>query len=339
MAARRVVAAFDKFRATATASQLTAAVAAAAAEAGWDCDQIPLADGGEGSLEVLGGPNRRTVVTGPLGDPVAAGWRLDGRTAVIEMASASGLALVGGREGNDPLAADTTGTGELIQAALDAGARRIVVLLGGSATTDGGLGLVRALPHRSRLRGVELLGACDVQTRFLDAAAVFGPQKGASPAQVKLLEGRLARVAQLYDEQFGVDVRGVPGGGAAGGVGGALTALGGSLVSGFELLAEHVGLAEALRGADLVVTGEGRLDAASLDGKVVGGVLAEAADAEVPVLVVVGSREPGTELPPAVVVEVLDERFGPDRSWSDPCSLVAQVVAGRLSTREPGSGS
>jgi glycerate kinase len=326
----RLVAAFDKFRGTASARRLTAAAAAGAADAGWSCDQVPLADGGEGSLEVLGGANRATVVTGPLGDPVEAGWRLEGRTAFIEMAAASGLALVGGPEGNDPVAADTTGTGELVLAALDAGAHRIVVLLGGSATTDGGLGAVRALPHRSRLRHVELVAACDVRTRFVDAAEVFGPQKGATPAQVRLLRGRLERVAQLYREQFGVDVRHVAGSGAAGGLAGGLVALGASLVSGFELLAEHTGLHRSLAGADLVVTGEGHLDPESFDGKVVGGVLAEAADAAVPALVVVGECHGVEGLPRGAELVVLAERFGPEASLADPCGLVRQVVAHRL---------
>jgi glycerate 2-kinase len=331
--ARRVVAAFDKYRGSATAAELSGAVADAAGAAGWACRQVPLADGGEGSLDVLGGPNRWSDVTGPLGDPVRAGWRMEGRTAFIEMAAASGLALAGGPDGNDPLAADTTGTGELLLAALDAGARRVVVFLGGSATTDGGLGALRALPHRSRLRNVELEVACDVRTPFLEAAAVFGPQKGATDAQVRMLEGRLERIAQLYDEQFGVDVRAVPGAGAAGGLAGGLLALGGRLVSGFELLAERVGLPEALTGSHLVVTGEGRLDEGSFDGKVVGGVLAEAVDAGVPALVVVGDRQAGSGAPDGVELVVLAERFGLERALADPCGLVHQVVAEALAAR------
>ena len=129
-----------------------------------------MADGGEGTLEALGGPNRTTTVTGPLGAPVDAAWRLDGRTAVIEMAAASGLALVGGAEANDPVAASTVGTGELIVAALDVGARRVIVGLGGSATTDGGLGALRALHPLGRLKGIELVVACDSRVPFLDAA-------------------------------------------------------------------------------------------------------------------------------------------------------------------------
>ena len=146
------------------------AIGDAAFELGWDCDEVPMADGGEGTLEALGGPNRTTTVTGPLGAPVEAAWRLDGRTAVIEMAAASGLALVGGSEANDPVAASTVGTGELVVAALDAGARRVIVGLGGSATTDGGLGALRALHPIGRLKGIELVVACDSRVPFLDAA-------------------------------------------------------------------------------------------------------------------------------------------------------------------------
>src|SRR5207244_712431 len=139
-----------------------AAVARAAGRAGWDCTSAPMADGGEGTLDALGGPNRATTVTGPLGDPVRAEWQLRNGRAVVEMARASGLDLVGGPEGNDPMAASTYGTGELIAAAADAGARRVIVGVGGSATTDGGLGALRALYPSQRFRGIRLEVACDV---------------------------------------------------------------------------------------------------------------------------------------------------------------------------------
>ncbi|TMA59388.1 MAG: glycerate kinase, partial [Deltaproteobacteria bacterium] len=144
----RAVACPDKFKGTATATEIAAAIAAAAEARGWNCDQVPVADGGEGTLEALGalgGRIRRSQVMGPLGDPVTAEWRLSRELAVVEMARASGLALVGGAEGNDPLAANTYGAGELISAAVDAGATEVIVGVGGSATTDGGLGAVRAL--------------------------------------------------------------------------------------------------------------------------------------------------------------------------------------------------
>jgi glycerate kinase len=194
----RVVAAPDKLRGTASASAVAAAIARAAASAGWSCTEVPMADGGEGTLEALGGPNRTTSVTGPLGGSVEAAWRLDGRLAVIEMARASGLELVGGPDGNDPVAASTAGTGELIVAALDSGANRVIVGVGGSATTDGGLAALRALHPLGRLKGIDLTVACDVRTAFVDAADVFAPQKGATPAQVKLLRRRLERLAQVY---------------------------------------------------------------------------------------------------------------------------------------------
>ncbi|MGH9184449.1 MAG: glycerate kinase family protein [Acidimicrobiales bacterium] len=326
----RVVAAPDKFRGTATASEVAAAVARAAADVGWDCDEVPMADGGEGTLDALGGPNRITMVTGPLGDVVTAGWQLTGRRAVIEMAQASGLELAGGVEGNDPIAASTYGTGELIAAALDAGARRVVVGVGGSATTDGGLGALRALYPVHRLRGVDLVVACDVRTTFCDAAEVFAPQKGASPAQVQLLRRRLERLAQVYVEDYGVDVRWLPGSGAAGGLAGGLVAVGAKVAEGFELVAEEAELYERIEGADLVVTGEGFLDEQSFDGKVVGGVADLAAEAGVPVLAIAGEvfDQVGDRLPTVSLME----RFGTERAHGDTLACVAEVVADVLVT-------
>src|SRR5438477_6852439 len=152
-----VLAAPDKFRGTATASEVAAAVDRAARAAGWACDQAPVADGGEGLLDVLGGQRRTTPVRGPLGERVIAEWSMRDDAAVIEMARASGLALVGGAEGNDPIAATTTGTGELIAAAVNEGAKRVIVGVGGSATTDGGQGCLEVLEPHARLRGVELV--------------------------------------------------------------------------------------------------------------------------------------------------------------------------------------
>ena len=217
MTGRRVVAAPDKFRGTATAAQVADAIATAATAADWTCDRVPMADGGEGTLAVLGGANRHATVTGPLGEPVEAGWRLHERTAVIEMAQASGLALIGDPADNDPIAADTVGTGELIHLAVESGARRVIVGMGGSATVDGGLGALRAMHPHQRYRAIELEVACDVRTSFLDAAEVFGPQKGASAAQVRLLSNRLARLADVYEADHEVDVRVLAGAGAAGG--------------------------------------------------------------------------------------------------------------------------
>ena len=326
----RVVAAPDKFRGTASAPEIAAAVAAAASEAGWDCDQAPVSDGGEGLLDAVGGSIRRATVTGPLGEPVEAEWRMLDGTAVIEMAQASGLLLAGGAEGNDPLRASTLGTGELIVAAMEAGARRIVVGVGGSATTDGGLGALRAIQSKGRLAGVELIVAHDVSTRFVDAASVFGPQKGATPAQVALLERRLERLAQVYLEDHGVDVRAIEGAGSAGGLAGGLAAVGATLVPGFDLVADLIDLEGRLEGADLVVTGEGFVDEQSFEGKAVGGVLELAAHAGVPALVVAG--EVLAEVPAPTRVVSLVERFGRDLAMADTVACVRQVVVPFLVT-------
>ncbi|HEX7094878.1 MAG TPA: glycerate kinase [Acidimicrobiales bacterium] len=333
----RVLAAPDKFRDSVTASEVAAAISRAVRSVGGQCIEMPVADGGEGTLDVLGGANRQTLVTGPLGDPVLAGWRLNGTDAVIEMARASGLALVGGPDGNDPVAASTTGTGELIAEAVESGARRVIIGMGGSATTDGGFGALRAMYPLQRLRGVELIVACDVRTRFVDAAEVFAPQKGASPAQVKLLQRRLERLAQLYADEYGVDVRILDRSGAAGGLAGGLAAIGARLVDGFELVAEELGLYERISQADLVVTGEGFLDAQSFEGKAVGGVAELAAAAGVPVLAVVGDIYDGAEHPGLVGFEAVSlvRNYGVERSFGDPVgcieALVADLIAERMS--------
>jgi glycerate kinase len=251
---------------------------------------------------------------------------------VIEMAQASGLALVGGAEGNDPIAATTHGTGELINAALDAGANRIVVGMGGSATTDGGLGAVRAMWAPGRLRGVRLTAACDVRTRFVDAAEVFAPQKGASPAQVELLKRRLERLAQAYIEDYGTDVREVDGSGAAGGLAGGLAALGATLVSGFDVVADELDLDEHIAAADLVVTGEGFIDAQSFEGKVVGGVVGIAAQTGTPVLAVAGEVFDGCE---ARVPSIsLVEWYGRKRAMNETASCIEAAVASWLTSSD-----
>lgn len=324
----RILAAPDKFRGTATAAEVADAVAAAGRTVGATTREVPLSDGGEGFLDVFGGANRTSVVTGPLGDPVEAGWRLSGRMAVIEMAQASGLALVGGVEGNDPIAAATTGTGELIVEALDAGSRRIFVGHGGSATTDGGLGALRALFPTARMRGVELVAAVDVHTPFLAAADVFGAQKGATTSQVELLRRRLERLAQVYLEDYGVDVTTIAGGGAAGGLAGGLATVGAAIQSGFELIADELDLAEAIEHADLVVTGEGFVDDASFHGKVVGGMVDLAAEFEVPVLVVAGEVFDGVG--DRVDAVSLVERFGRKRAMANTLACVTEAVTARL---------
>jgi glycerate kinase len=325
-----VVAAPDKFRGTLSARGVADTVAAAAAAVGWDCDVVPMADGGEGLLDALGGSVRRTRVTGPLGDRVDAEWMLRDDDAIIEMARASGLLLAGGPELNDPLRASTIGTGELIAAALEAGAGRVVVGAGGSATTDGGLGALRALQSKGRLAGVELVVACDVSTHFLDAARVFAPQKGATPAQVALLTRRLERLAQVYLEDHGVDVTPLDGGGAAGGLGGGLAAVGAQLVPGFELVADATGLQDRIEGADLVITGEGFVDDQSFAGKVVGGVLELATAEGVPAAVIAG--ELLAEVPAPARAVSLVERFGRERAMGDTAACVSEAVRSLLVT-------
>jgi glycerate kinase len=320
----RVVALTDKFRGTATAAEVAAAVGRAVEAVGGTCEQVPVADGGEGFLDVLGGPNRSTMVMGPLGDPVDAPWRLAKGTAVIEMARASGLQLAGGAAGNDPIAATTYGTGELVAAALDGGARRILVGVGGSATTDGGLGALRAIFAPHRLRRVELFVACDVRTRFTEAAAVFAGQKGATPAEVALLTRRLERLAQVYLDDYGVDVRELEGAGAAGGLAGGLAAVGAELVPGFDLVADELELTELVEQADLVVTGEGFVDAQSFEGKVVGGVAELAKLAGTRLLVVAGEVYDGCGQ--RVQTISLTDLYGAERSKADAAGCVEAAV-------------
>jgi glycerate kinase len=274
------LAAPDKFRGTLTGPEAATAMATGLRTAGYgEVRTLPLADGGEGTLDVLlaarGGSRRSIAVTGPLGEPVDAEYGVlpDG-TAVVEMARASGLSLIRGKR--DPLRASTRGTGELLAAVIRGGASRVIVGVGGSATTDGGLAAIEALGWS--LGGADVTVACDVTTQFVDAARVFGPQKGASPAQVQLLARRLARLADQYEARTGVDVRALEGAGAAGGLAGGLAALGARLEPGFDVVAQAAGLDAALQGAGLVVTGEGRVDASSFAGKVVGGVLEWAAE-------------------------------------------------------------
>lgn len=336
--ARTVLIAPDKFRGSLSAPEVVSAARAGARAAGWQVLEQPMADGGEGLLDAFGGPDRTTSVTGPQGDPVEAAWRLgqDG-VAVIESATASGLALAGGGGGNDPMSATSAGTGELIAEAVRAGARRVVVGLGGSAMTDGGLGAVEATlagldGERPVDRGVELLAACDVQTVFTDAARVFGPQKGASPEQVAELTERLVQLQARYADRFGVDLARLPGSGAAGGLGGGIVVLGGQLLPGLQLVADQVGLTDLLSRADAVVTGEGALDAESFNGKVVGGVADAAAQHGIPVIAVAGVIRPDAPADRLTALTPVDlsATFGPDASWQDTARCLARAVEDAL---------
>lgn len=327
-----VLSAPDKWRGSATAHEVADAVASAAGRTGWNVDVAPVSDGGEGFVDVLGGANRASRVHGPNGAMVRAEWRLDGLDAFIEMARASGLWLAGGPEGNDALSAGSLGTGELVAEALAAGAERIVVGLGGSASTDGGLGCVELLKDDRRLRSVELVGACDVLVPFT-AALEFASQKGASAAEVGLLAGRLERVAQIYEDDCGADVRDVPGAGAAGGLGGGLAALGARLVPGIQVVGDAIGLAERVERSDLVVTGEGRLDSHSFEGKAVGYLLELASSFGVPLLVVVGDVEPEaaqTASGYGATVVSLVERFGISEARSNTLACIEATIEAEL---------
>lgn len=320
----KVLAAVDKFRGTATAAQVATAIGHACWQLGHDCVERPLADGGEGTLEALGGANRTTLVTGPLGKPVQAPWRLHRGTAIIEMACASGLLLAGGKQQNDPIAATTTGTGELIDAALDLGAKRIIVCLGGSATTDGGLGAVKAIQTPARLKGVEFVVACDVTTQFTDAAKVFAPQKGASPAQVQFLTLRLEKLVQDYQSNYGVDVSKISGAGAAGGLAGGLAALGAQLVPGFDLVAEEVELDVLLSDIDMIITGEGFMDNESFAGKVVGSMAELATERKIQIAAICGEIHP--EVRSQINSVSLVETFGREEALARPLHCIEHAA-------------
>ena len=307
----------DKFRGTLSSSEFID-VARAALSPVAEVDGRVVSDGGEGLIEALDGRPVEAETVDALLRPITASYSvLPGGDAVVEMSRASGLALVGGPEQNDPVAASTYGTGVLIRAALEQGARRVVVGCGGSATTDGGMGALEALGPRGIPVGVEVVAAVDVRTTYLDAAEEFAPQKGATPAQVAFLKRRLAGSAELLIGRFGRDPRGVPGSGAAGGLSGMLWAAGAEIVEGFSVVSDYLGLDELVEAADLVITGEGMLDGESFNGKVVGGVLALAGRHGKPCLVVAGTAtDDGRERLRETGADLLDlsAEFGAERS-------------------------
>jgi glycerate kinase len=292
----RLLVAPDSFKGTFSAVQVAEAVARGAARARAVVDLCPVADGGEGTLEALGGRAVLVPVHDPLGRPIEAAYSVleDGR-AVVEMAAASGLGLLAEDE-RDPWAASTYGTGELIRAAVDAGAPEVLVAVGGSATVDGGRGALEAL------EGVRapIVVLCDVETPWERCAEVFGPQKGADPEMVERLAARLDSLAASHPR----DPRGVPMTGAAGGLSGGLWAgLDAALVPGAPYVLDVVGFDERLRAADAVVVGEGKLDSQSLMGKIVGEIASRARGAGVPVHAIVGVDALGAESQLASVTE------------------------------------
>jgi len=380
----RVLIAPDGFGGT-----LTPAAAAAAMADGWArvapadaLDLAPLSDGGPGLLDVLSAalPDAVLVavpVEDPLARPVDAAFLLDGRTAYVEAAAACGLHLLrtGGRgvdgpgvdgsgvdgrgvDERDPTTTTTYGVGQLVRAALDAGATRVVVGLGGSGTNDGGAGLLAALgvartgPAGERLApgglalrgvarlegwpdltGVELVAATDVDAPLLGlrgASAVYGPQKGATREQVALLDGALTRWADVLEAHAGRAVRDLPGAGAAGGLGAALLALGARREPGLALVRQLVGLEPRLARADLVLTGEGTFDATSLTGKVVSGVAALAAEHALPCVVLAGQVRVGRREAAAHGIEAeyaVTDLVGLERSLADPAASLSELAS------------
>ncbi len=287
-----VLVAPDSFKGTFSAAQVAAAVAKGLRAAGREAEELPVADGGEGTMDVLvsalGGELRTVGVSDPLGRPIEASFALlpDGAAAIVETAQASGLGLVAEDE-RDAWTASTRGTGELIAAAVDAGAEKVIVTVGGSATTDGGAGALAALDEAG-VKKLQLDVLCDVRTPFEQAPSVFGPQKGADPKLVKRLERRLATLA----ESFGRDPRGQPMTGAAGGLSGGLwAARRAQLVGGAAYVLDAIGFDDAMRRAAFVITGEGGLDLQTLQGKIVGEVATRCRQSGVACHAVVGRND------------------------------------------------
>jgi glycerate 2-kinase len=282
----------DSFKGTFTAVEVTGAIARGLEAAGQPVDPCPVADGGEGTLEVLVGAHGGEIVVTPVDDPlgriVDARFALidGGARAIVETAAASGLGLVAESE-RDPLAASTRGTGELILAAVEAGADTVLVGVGGSATTDGGAGAIAAIREAGGLGRARLIVLCDVVTPFEDAARIYAPQKGADRDAVRRLTRRLGDHARRLPR----DPRGVPMTGAAGGLSGGLwAALGAELVPGAAFILDALGFDARMRAARAVVTGEGRLDGQSLAGKAASEVATRARQAGVPCHAIVGQR-------------------------------------------------
>ena len=259
-----VLVAPDKFKGTFSAAEVAAAIAAGLRDGGREADELPVADGGEGTAAALGADPVPAPATDALGRPVEADFGLldGGATAVVEAASASGLWRLGDEE-RDPWDATSRGTGELISAAIEAGARHVIVGCGGTATVDGGAGMLAAM---GPAKGIRFTAVCDVRTPWEEAARVFGPQKGADPETVKRLRRRLASRARAMRR----DPRGVPMTGCGGGISGALwSELRAELVPGPSYVLDATGFDSRMRDASFVVTGEGRLDASTLAGKAV----------------------------------------------------------------------
>jgi len=323
----RIVIAPQSFKGSLSAQEVAQAIAKGIKRVLADAEtvMVPIADGGEGTVEALTyatqGEIISTEVTGPLGGKVTAKWGIlgDRVSAVVEMAAASGITLVPPQKLN-PFVATTYGTGELIRAALHAGCRRLIIGIGGSATNDGGAGMAQALGAKlldekgeelpwggaalarlsridisdldRRLAECQVITACDVTNPLCGgqgASRVYGPQKGATEEMCRQLDEALTNYAMVIKRDLGIDVMDIPGGGAAGGLGAGLVAfLGAKLMPGIEIISEAVGLINHLKEAALVFTGEGRIDTQTLFGKTVAGVAAKAKAFRIPVVAIVG---------------------------------------------------
>jgi glycerate 2-kinase len=281
----------DSFKGTLSAGEVAAAIGRGLEDAGRPVDLCPVADGGEGTLDALlpaiDGELRTVTVSDPLDRPIDAAFGVGPRVAVVEMAAASGLGLVEPDE-RDPVAASTFGTGQLIVAAAQAGAEVVYLGVGGSATTDGGAGAIRAINEAGGLDGARIVVLSDVRTPFEQAARVFAPQKGADADTVARLTKRLNDQARRFKR----DPRGVPMTGAAGGLSGGLWAeFGAELMPGAQFVLDAVDFDRRMRAARAVVTGEGKLDQQSLAGKLVSEISTRARQAGVPCHAIVGTRE------------------------------------------------
>ena len=380
--APRVVIAPQSFKGSADAVAVASAIARGIRRV-WpraQCVELPLADGGEGTALALvratRGEMRQARVHDPLGREIDAQWGVlgDGTTAVLEMAAASGLPLLQEEE-RDPRVTSTRGTGELILAAAASGAQRIVIGIGGSATNDGGAGMARAFGYRffdaagqdlpeggvalARLARIEgqtdprlvrpaIDVACDVRNPLLGpegATAVYGPQKGATPEIQRQLEAALTRYADVVEAFVGRDVRSVPGAGAAGGLGAGLIAfLDARLVSGSALVLDAVSFDKRLVGADLVVTGEGRIDGQSVYGKLTHAVTIAAKRRGVPVVAVAGILGPGQQTMRDAGVEAIETLAGEtqadrDRAMRDPLPRIEDAAERLARARAAARGS
>ena len=331
----KVVVAPNAFKGSLTASQAAAAMALGVRDVFPEADviEVPVADGGDGTVEALvsalRGDYLAADVEGPLGDPVLATYGLTdhGHMGVVELASASGMTLIGANR-LDPRKASTFGFGQLLQAVRSAGAGKVIAGIGGSATNDGGAGMGQALGYRlldaaghdlprggaalARLDRIDAAGfdrgwqnvsvevACDVTNPLTGpqgASAVYGPQKGADEAAVRELDAALSRLAEVIERDLGKKVAHIPGAGAAGGAGAGLVAfLDARLVPGAPLIVTASGFDEKLPGADLVITGEGRVDSQTAYGKAPGEVAKRAKAARIPVLLIAGSKAPGWDV-------------------------------------------